>query len=138
MRHLRGDVVHGDQLDPGIGHAYLVADHERVGDRLRELLKLRRAHDRVRQARADDDLFLRHLGTHVTALGQAVRPDDGQGDIVPDTGRLRGVDEIARGGGEEVHDWSVLERGRIDNVNDHSRSGQRVHQSLTGQHIRSR
>lgn len=78
---------------------------------------------------ARDQLFLGGLGSEVAALGQPVRPDDRQGDVVAYTsGRLR-VEEVAGRGLEELEHGGVLERRRVGHVDDHVGALERVSQT---------
>ena len=97
-----------------------------------------RARSSTGSAGAPDQLLLRDLGPEVAAVGQPVGADDRQGDVVPDAGRGLGVQQVARGGLEELEHRGVLERGRVRDVDDRRGAGQRLGQALAGDRVDAR
>ena len=112
------DVVGRDRLQQGRRQADDVAVGCRLDDAVGEFEELRRAQDRVGNAGRLDEVFLRHLGAQVAAVGQPVGTDDRQGEMVPHAGHLFGGKQVAAGGLEELHHGLVGEVGRVGDVDD--------------------
>src|SRR4051812_3645393 len=70
-RHLPGR----DRLNQRVGNTDLIADDQRIGDLVGELLELGGAHKRVGQTRFGDDLLLSDLGAQIAAAGKPVGAD---------------------------------------------------------------
>jgi hypothetical protein len=74
-----------------------------------ELHELGGADDRVRLTGPLDQLLLRDLGAHVSAVGHPVGADDGERDVVSDGGVHLGREQVLSGGLEEFEHRGVLE-----------------------------
>ena len=106
--------------------------------RAAELEELRRVDDRVGDPGVPDELLLPALRAQVAAVGHALRPDDRQRDVVRDPRRLLGVEEVARGRLEELHDVVVRERRRVRHVHDDLGALHGVGETLAGQRVDAR
>ena len=132
------DVVGRHRLAQRRRDPHGVAVGRRIGDAPDELEELGRAHDRERDGRFLDELFLCVLGAEVAAGEQPVGSDDGQCDQVRHPGRLRCGEHVAGGGGEEVPGGPILEGRGVGDVDDDLRAGQRLCQTLTGEGVDTR
>src|SRR5690242_188433 len=116
VRERAHDIVRDDGLHVGSRQAYHVAFGGRVGDPPHEFGELRGAQDRVRDSARLDQVFLRHLGTQVAALRQAIGSDDRKRDVVAYARRPFGRQQVPGRGLEELQYRRVFEGRRIRDV----------------------
>ena len=128
--HCGGHVVGSHRLEEDGWHSDNPVVRGTVGDALDELVELRRMNNRVRDAGCLDQRLLGQLRAEVagsgrrgiTALGQRLRADDRQCDVMPDAcGHVRGQ-QVAGRGFEELEGRRVREVGRVRDVDDDRRA----------------
>ncbi len=138
LGHRLGDVLGRHGLEEHVRYAYGVAARRGVGDALDELEELRRPDDRIGDPPLFDQLFLGRLRTEVAVVGQPLKADDRQRQVVGHARRGLGGQQVAGGGGEEVQHRRLLEGRRIGHVHDHLGSGERLGEALAGEGVDAR
>lgn len=97
---------------------HCVAVGRGVGGGAHEFEELCGAYDRVREAGAFDELFLREFGPHVGAVGYSLGADDGKRNVVPDACMYFCSQQVSAGGLEELQRRGVVEGRRVGQVDD--------------------
>ena len=130
-----GDVVGRDRLDQGRGQAHGAVRRARAGDGAEELEELGGPQDRVRHVRRLDQILLGDLGAQVAAVGQPVRADHRERDVVTHAGGLLRGQQVAPGGLEEVEHRGVVEGRRVGHVHHDVGAGEHLGQTLAGEGV---
>src|SRR6185437_16284056 len=85
LRYRGCDVIGGDRLHEHVREMNRSVFGSGIGQAADEFKELRCAHNRVRDTRGFDRLFLRDLGSHITDVAHTVCAYDGKRNVMPDS-----------------------------------------------------
>ena len=108
------DLVRRDGLEERRRDPHHPVHRGRVDERADELEELGGAENRVGNAGALDQPFLSNLGAKVPVAGEAVDPDDGERQMVPDSADLLRCEKVPARGLEEVRTARSSQEGEFD------------------------
>jgi hypothetical protein len=133
-----GDIVRRHRLKQGGRQSDDLSIGRGIDDPADELEELGGAQDRVGNLRGPDQVLLRQLGAEVTAFRKPVSADNGQRDMMPHVAGGFGSEQVTARRLEEFQNRTVLEGGRVGDIDDNFGTRQRLVEALARDRVDAR